>query len=68
MSGSGHRADLGVAGLLAKSGSGFVLPAELTQELTENNTEGGYKNLDLSSKNSLNKREQLYTPKVQHSS
>lgn len=27
LSGSGHQADLGVVGLLAKSGSGFALPA-----------------------------------------
>lgn len=45
-----------MVGLLAKSGSGFALPAELTQKLTENNTEGAYKNLDLISKNSLNKK------------
>lgn len=32
----GRQADLGAVGLLAESGSGFALPAELTQELTEN--------------------------------
>ena len=37
-SGFGRLADLGVAGLVAESESEFALPAELTQELTENNT------------------------------
>lgn len=38
LSGFVHRADLEAVGLVVVSGSGFALPAELIQELTENNT------------------------------
>lgn len=34
----GHQAEFGVVGLLAELRSGFGLPAELTQDLRENNT------------------------------